>query len=104
MAEGAHRHGIGLGVVLSGDAALVHAYIASPLIDWLALPELLFIRLIQMIMIPLAVFGLMCQVTALVGWNAVSGLGMYVFAVLLAVANVVVAWWCGLRPAKFLAG
>ena len=245
--------GIALGVVLSGDAALVPRHIATPLIDWLALPGLLFIRLIQMIMIPLvvtsvirgivgggdpaelkvlgprvamfflvftvaaiaigiavagwlrpgdllaaqewatdvaapviaterptitsfitdllpenplasmvsgemlsivvfaiiagiamlslenstaepvirllgavqeicmtiirwamglaplAVFGLMCQVTASVGWNAVSGLGMYVFAVLLAmgllaVANVAVAWWCGVRPAKFLSG
>jgi len=245
--------GIGLGVVLSPDAALVPARIASPLIDWLALPGLLFVRLIQMIMIPLvvtsvirgivgggdpaelkvlgprvalfflaftvaaialgiavaewlrpgdllaakaftgdtvvpsitterpsvtrfitdllpenplasmvsgemlsivvfaiiagiamlsldtataepvmrllgavqeicmtiirwamklaplAVFGLMCQVTASVGWSALSGLGMYVFAVLLvmgllAVANVLVSWWCGVRPAKFLSG
>jgi Na+/H+-dicarboxylate symporter len=245
--------GIGLGVVLSADAALVPARIASPLIDWLALPGLLFVRLIQMIMIPLvvtsvirgivgggdpaelkvlgprvalfflaftvaaialgiavaewlrpgdllaanaftgdtvvpsitterpsvtrfitdllpenplasmvsgemlsivvfaiiagiamlsldtataepvmrllgavqeicmtiirwamklaplAVFGLMCQVTASVGWSALSGLGMYVFAVLLvmgllAVANVLVSWWCGVRPAKFLSG
>ncbi len=47
--------GIGLGVVLSPDAALVPARIASPLIDWLALPGLLFVRLIQMIMIPLVV-------------------------------------------------
>lgn len=58
---------------------------------------------------PLAVFGLMCQVTASVGWSALSGLGMYVFAVLLvmgllAVANVLVSWWCGVRPAKFLSG
>lgn len=244
--------GIGLGVALSEDAALVPAYIATPVIDWLALPGLLFIRLIQMIMIPLvvtsvirgivgggdpaelkvlgprvamffliftvaaiiigigvatwlrpgdllaaqgwttgevaasitterptitsfitdllpenplasmvsgemlsivafaiiagiamlsldaptaepvirllgavqeicmtiirwamklaplAVFGLMCQVTASVGWNALSGLGMYVFAVLLAMgllalANVLVAWWCGVRPGKFIA-
>ncbi len=58
---------------------------------------------------PIAVFGLMCQVTASVGWNALSGLGMYVFAVLLAmgllaVANVLVAWWSGVRPGKFLSG
>lgn len=245
--------GIGLGVVLSADAALVPAAVAAPLIDWLALPGLLFIRLIQMIMIPLvvssvirgivgggdpaelkvlgprvamfflaftvaaivigigvaswlrpgdllaaqgwsagaavpditterptvtgfitdllpenplasmvsgemlsivafaiiagiamlsldpataepvirllgavqeicmtiirwamklaplAVLGLMCQVTASVGWHALSGLGMYVFAVLLAMAllalaNVLLAWWCGVRPGKFLAG
>lgn len=245
--------GIGLGVVLSADAALVPAHLATPLIDWLALPGLLFIRLIQMIMIPLvvtsvirgivgggdpaelkvlgprvalfflvftvaaiiigiavanwlrpgdllaakgwatdaatqtiaaerptitsfitdllpenplasmvsgemlsivvfaiiagiamlsldattaepvirllgavqeicmtiirwamklapvAVFGLMCQVTASVGWSALSGLSMYVFAVLLAMsllglANVLVSWWCGVRPGKFLAG
>ncbi|MBX2974284.1 MAG: dicarboxylate/amino acid:cation symporter [Flavobacteriales bacterium] len=245
--------GIGLGVALSGDAALVPSRIAAPLIDWLALPGLLFIRLIQMIMIPLvvssvirgivgggdpaelkvlgpqvamffliftvaaiiigigvaswlrpgdllaaqgwatdvsapaiaterptvtsfitdllpenplasmvsgemlsivafaiiagiamlsldaptaepvirllgavqeicmtiirwamklaplAVFGLMCQVTASVGWSALSGLGMYVFAVLLSMAllalsNVLVSWWCGVKPGKFLAG
>lgn len=58
---------------------------------------------------PLAVFGLMCQVTASVGWHALSGLGMYVFAVLLAMAllalaNVLLAWWCGVRPGKFLRG
>lgn len=245
--------GIGLGVALSGDAALVPSRIAAPLIDWLALPGLLFIRLIQMIMIPLvvssvirgivgggdpaelkvlgpqvamffliftvaaiiigigvaswlrpgdllaaqgwatdvsapaiaterptvtsfitdllpenplasmvsgemlsivafaiiagiamlsldaptaepvirllgavqeicmtiirwamklaplAVFGLMCQVTASVGWSALSGLGMYVFAVLLSMAllalsNVLVSWWCGVKPGKFLSG
>ena len=90
-------------MVLSGDAALVHAYIASPLIDWLALPELLFIRLIQMIMMPLAFYGMMCQVTAVAGRNAVSGRGMYVCAVLLAVSNVEVACGCGRHPAKFLA-
>lgn len=56
---------------------------------------------------PLAVLGLMCQVTASVGWNALVGLGMYVFAVLLAmlllwVANVLVAAYCGVRPSKFI--
>ncbi len=58
---------------------------------------------------PLAVFGLMCQVTASVGWHALSGLGMYLLAVLLAMAllalaNVLLAWWCGVRPDRFLCG
>lgn len=56
---------------------------------------------------PLAVLGLMCQVTASVGWSALTGLGVYVFAVLLAmfllwVANVAIAAYCGVKPKKFI--
>src|SRR5690606_14763107 len=35
---------------------------------------------------PLAVFGLLCQVTAKVGIDAITGLAMYVFAVLAALS------------------
>jgi Na+/H+-dicarboxylate symporter len=58
---------------------------------------------------PLAVLGLMCQVTATVGLSALGGLGMYVLAVcvsmaLLAALNLaIVAVWGGIQPLRFLA-
>lgn len=47
--------GVGVGALLSPGAALVDAGTARTLTSWLALPGDLFIRLVQMIMIPLVV-------------------------------------------------
>ncbi len=45
--------GVALGVALSRESNLVSASVAGALIDWIALPGHLFVRLVQMIMIPL---------------------------------------------------
>lgn len=97
--------------IIAGIAMLsLDAPTAEPVIRLLGAVQEICMTIIRwaMKLAPLAVFGLMCQVTASVGWNALSGLGMYVFAVLLAMgllalANVLVAWWCGVRPGKFIA-
>ncbi len=98
--------------IIAGIAMLsLDAPTAEPVIRLLGAVQEICMTIIRwaMKLAPLAVFGLMCQVTASVGWSALSGLGMYVFAVLLsmallALANVLVSWWCGVRPGKFLAG
>lgn len=98
--------------IIAGIAMLsLDAPTAEPVIRLLGAVQEICMTIIRwaMKLAPLAVFGLMCQVTASVGWSALSGLGMYVFAVLLAMAllalaNVLVSWWCGVKPGKFLAG
>jgi len=98
--------------IIAGIAMLsLDATTAEPVIRLLGAVQEICMTIINwaMKLAPMAVFGLMCQVTASVGWNALSGLGMYVFAVLLAMAilaaaNVLVAWWGGVRPGKFMAG
>src|SRR5690606_998981 len=98
--------------IIAGIAMLsLDAPTAEPVIRLLGAVQEICMTIIRwaMKLAPLAVFGLMCQVTASVGWSALSGLSVYVFAVLLAMgllafANVAVAWWCGVRPGKFLAG
>lgn len=99
--------GIGLGVALSGDAALVPSRIAAPLIDWLALPGLLFIRLIQMIMIPLVVSSV---IRGIVGGGdpaelKVLGPRVAMFFLIFTVAAIIIgiglASW--LRPGDLLA-
>lgn len=98
--------------IIAGIAMLaLDAPTAEPVIRLLGAVQEICMTIIRwaMKLAPIAVFGLMCQVTASVGWSALSGLGMYVFAVLLAmgllaVANVLVAWWSGVRPGKFLSG
>src|SRR5690606_14120984 len=99
--------GIGLGVALSGDAALVPVHIATPLIDWVALPGLLFIRLIQMIMIPLVVSSV---IRGIVGGGDPAELKVLgprvalfflVFTVAAIIIGIGVASW--LRPGDLLA-
>ncbi len=45
--------GLILGIILSADSGLVSSTTSSALTDWIALPGNIFIRLVQMIMIPL---------------------------------------------------
>ncbi|WKZ67867.1 MAG: cation:dicarboxylase symporter family transporter [Flavobacteriales bacterium] len=98
--------------IIAGIAMLsLDATTAEPVIHLLGVVQEICMTIIRwaMKLAPLAVFGLMCQVTASVGWHALSGLGIHVFAVLLAMAllalaNVLLAWWCGVRPERFLRG
>ncbi len=83
------------------------ARIATPIIDWLALPGLLFIRLIQMIMIPLVVTSV---IRGIVGGGDPAELKVLgprvamfflVFTVAAIVIGIGVASW--LRPGDLLA-
>lgn len=98
--------------IIAGIAMLaLDAETAEPVIRLLGAVQDVCMVIIRwaMKLAPMAVLGLMCQVTASVGWGALVGLGMYVFAVLLAMfllwgANVVIASLSGVRPSKFIGG
>jgi Na+/H+-dicarboxylate symporter len=57
---------------------------------------------------PLAVFGLMCEVTSQVGFSALTGLALYTISVILALLVLVIFYlmimkfWSGISPVYFL--
>lgn len=55
--------GVGLGIVLSAESGWVSYSIASHITPWLALPGKLFVRLIQMIMIPLVLSSIILGIS-----------------------------------------
>jgi len=72
--------GIGFGVVLSPETAWVPKSISTAMGDWLALPGMLFLKMVQMIMIPLIFASIITGIVSATGDQLKKlgiGLGVY---------------------------
>ncbi len=84
---------------------------AQPLLDLLGSVQEVTMVVVRwaMYLVPLAVFGLLAQITTRLGLDALVGMGFYVLTVLLGLAAMLLLYllicrvWGGMRPLSFLA-
>ncbi len=100
--------GMGAGALLGPDSGIVEPTIAMPLINWIALPGGLFIRLIQMIMVPLVVSSVITGIAGQGNNEYLKTTGTRVVLYFLATSVVVVSMSLTLatllQPGKRMAG
>jgi Na+/H+-dicarboxylate symporter len=97
--------GIAFGVVLSPETGWVPQQISSSLGDWLALPGKLFLKLVQMIMIPLIFASIITGIVSATGEQLKKlGLGLGVYFVLTTIISIVIgtALTLFIRPGSLL--
>lgn len=98
--------GIGVGLLLGPDLALVPPPIAEPLVAWVALPGKLFLGLIQMIVVPLVFASVVRGLTAgssLEELRRVGGRALVFFVGTTAIATIIgIGVTIALNPGQFV--
>lgn len=83
--------GIGAGVLLSPNTGLVTETFSSELGDWLALPGKLFLKMVQMIMIPLIFASIITGIVSATGEQLKKlGLGLGVYFVFTTTISIII--------------
>lgn len=97
--------GSGLGLIISPASSWVAPNISAPLTDWLGLPGILFLKLVQMIMIPLIVASIITGIVNAGGEQLKSmGLKVGIYFILTTLIAVIIGISLALiiKPGSFM--
>jgi Na+/H+-dicarboxylate symporter len=97
--------GVGLGLLLSPNTNLVSEEVSTPLGNWLGLPGMLFLKLVQMIMIPLIFSSIISGIVSNSGEQLKKlGIGVGVYFIITTIISIAIGVGLALilKPGKYL--
>lgn len=97
--------GVGLGLLLSPNVGLVKESISTPIGNWLGLPGMLFLKLVQMIMIPLIFSSIISGIVSNSGEQLKKlGIGVGIYFIITTVISIAIGVGLALtlKPGKYL--
>lgn len=97
--------GVGFGLILGPNANLVDDKIATSIGNWLGLPGMLFLKLVQMIMIPLIFSSIISGIVSNTGNQLKKlGIGVGIYFIITTVISITIGVGLALilKPGKFL--
>jgi Na+/H+-dicarboxylate symporter len=97
--------GVGLGLLLSPSVNLINADAANSIGNWLALPGMLFLKLVQMIMIPLIFSSIISGIVSNTGDQLKKlGIGVGIYFIITTIISIAIGVGLALllKPGKYL--